>query len=89
MSEYHKDNVPTSGKTAKLDDFTRYEFSFSGIECRVLGTFHRNARKGEFGADLQNFYSSHHYSVDKVDNDVLGFIVNHRDSDDIIAGNDT
>lgn len=89
MIEYYKDNLPTSGKTSKLDDFTRYEFSFSGLECRVLGTFYRNSKTVEFGADLENFYSSHHYSVYKVNNDVLEFIVNQRDSNDIIPGNDT
>lgn len=90
MIEYYKDNLPTSGKTSKLDDFTRYEFSFSGLECRVLGTFYRSSfGKVEFGADLENFYSSHHYSVYKVNKDVLGFIVNQRDSPDIIPGNDT
>jgi hypothetical protein len=89
MIEYYKDNLPTSGKTSKLDDFTRYEFSFSGLECRVLGTFYRNSdKKVEFGADLENFYSAHHYSVYKVNKDVLGFIVNQRDSPDIIPGND-
>jgi DNA helicase HerA-like ATPase len=89
MIEYYKDNLPTSGKQTKLDDFTRYEFSFSGLACRVLGTFYRNG-KGvvEFGADLENFYSAHHYSVYKVNKDVLGYIVNQRDSADIIPGND-
>ncbi|GGF30260.1 ATP-binding protein [Flavobacterium limi] len=89
MIEYYKDNLPTSGKTSKLDDFTRYEFSFSGLECRVLGTFYRNSiGKVEFGADLENFYSSHHYSVYKINKEVLEFIVNQRDSSDIIAGNE-
>ena len=89
MIEYYKDNLPTSGKTSKLDDFTRYEFSFSGLECRVLGTFYRTSEdKVEFGADLENFYSAHHYSVYKVNKEVLGFIINQRDSSDIIPGND-
>jgi len=89
MIEYYKDNLPISGKTSKLDDFTRYEFSFSGLECRVLGTFYRNAAGTvEYGADLENFYSAHHYSVYKVDKEVLGFIVNQRDSPEIIPGND-
>jgi DNA helicase HerA-like ATPase len=89
MIEYYKDNLPTSGKSSKLDDFTRYEFSFSGLECRILGTFYRNLiATVEFGADLENFYSAHHYSVYKVSTNVLGFIVNQRDSPDIIPGND-
>lgn len=88
MIEYYKDNLPTSGNTSKLDDFTRYEFSFSGLECRVLGTFYRTSEgKVEFGADLENFYSSHHYSVYKLSQTVLGFIVNQRDAANGIAGN--
>ena len=41
MIEYYKDNLKTSGKESQLDQFTRYEFSFSGLECRILGTFYR------------------------------------------------
>jgi len=90
MIEYYKDNLATSGPSSKLDDFTRYEFSFSGLECRILGTFYRiqNGDKSEieFGADVENFYSSNNYRVFKAEGDVLQYIVNQRDSD-IIAGN--
>jgi hypothetical protein len=67
MIEYYKDNIRT-GDTARsqLDTFTRYEFSFSGLECSILGSFYRD-RQGvlRFGADLENFYSPHNYSVVK------------------------
>ena len=36
MVEYYKDNLKTSGAESQLDSFTRYEFSFSGLECRIL-----------------------------------------------------
>ncbi|HOO50703.1 MAG TPA: DUF87 domain-containing protein [Alphaproteobacteria bacterium] len=77
MIEYYKDNLKTSGKQSQLDSFTRYEFSFSGIECRILGTFYKN-KDGEtqFGADVENFYSAHHYSVIKPNSKVLERIVN-------------
>lgn len=94
MIEYYKDNLDISGragssKAGKLDEFTRYEFSFSGLECRVLGVFYRAPNgKIEFGADLENFYSANNYSVYKATNDVLEFIVNQRD-DDGIAGQDS
>jgi len=39
MVEYYKDNLKTSGKESQLDTFTRYEFGFSGVQCRILGTF--------------------------------------------------
>ncbi len=94
MIEYYKDNLDISGragsiKGSKLDEFTRYEFSFSGLECRILGVFYRNIDgKIEFGADLENFYSANNYSVYKADGDVLEFIVNQRD-DDGLAGQDS
>jgi hypothetical protein len=48
MIEYYKDGMDISGragapvkKDSKLDNFTRYEFSFSGLECRILGAFYK------------------------------------------------
>lgn len=96
MIAYYKEGTHTSGlsgveKDSKLDDFTRYEFSFSGLECRVLGTFYTTKDSSgrtitEFGADLENFYSANNYSVYKATGDVLSKIVNQREGD-TIAGN--
>ena len=87
MVEYYKDNLQTSGKANQLDDYTRYTFSFSGLECRILGTFFRS-KKGqiEFGADVENFYSSHHYVAYKPSEKVLEQIVNFRDGSTISGG---
>jgi DNA helicase HerA-like ATPase len=96
MIEYYKQGTDISGRSgsnskSKLDDFTRYEFSFSGLQCRVLGAFYKfqqhAEKKEEFGADLENFYSANNYSVYKATGDVLRKIVNQRDSD-VIAGNE-
>ncbi|EAZ0559007.1 TPA: DUF87 domain-containing protein [Salmonella enterica] len=104
MIEYYKEGTDISGlagssNKSKLDDFTRYEFSFSGLQCRVLGSFYKinhqvknNAGLSykttvEFGADIENFYSANNYSVYKATDDVLKKIVNQRD-DSIIAGNE-
>jgi len=104
MIEYYKEGSDISGregdvKQSKLDDFTRYEFSFSGLECRVLGAFYKVKKTQivngetqviedlEFGADLENFYSANNYSVYKATGDVLRKIVNQRDSE-VIAGNE-
>lgn len=100
MIEYYKEGSDISGRagngdSSKLDDFTRYEFSFSGLECRVLGSFYR-AKKvvngedvivTEFGADIENFYSANNYSVYKATDKVLKKIVNQRE-DDVVAGNE-
>jgi DNA helicase HerA-like ATPase len=89
MIEYYKDNLKTSGKETQLDDFTRYEFSFSGLECRILGTFYREKENAiVFGADVENFYSSHNYNVFKPQGKVLEFIANLQDGDEL-PGNDT
>lgn len=81
MIEYFKDNLRTSGPQSQLDSFTRYEFGFSGLECRVLGTFYQDAKgRNQFGADVENFYSAHHYSVIKPKPEVLEAIVNFRES---------
>lgn len=86
MVEYYKDNLKTTGKESQLDQYTRYEFSFSGLECRVLGTFYREQdSKARFGADLENFYSSHNYSVVKPSPPVLEYIVNFREGTDIVG----
>jgi hypothetical protein len=84
MIEYYKDNLKTAGEKSQLDQFTRYQFSFSGLECRVLGTFYQDANGSVvFGADLENFYSSHHYSVYKPTSNVLEAIVNYKEKDEI------
>src|SRR5688572_24434019 len=76
MVDYYKEGQtpgPSGGKT--LDSFTRYEFMFSGLECRVLGTYYRQNGKILFGADVENFYSAHNYSVFKPVGNVLEYIV--------------
>lgn len=80
MVEYYKDNLKTAGQGSQLDTYTRYEFSFSGIECRILGTFYQDKNhKTRFGADVENFYSSHNYTVVKPHPNVLELIANFRE----------
>lgn len=88
MVEYYKDNtLESSNRQNKLDEFTRYEFSFSGLDCRILGTFYKDKdSKTKFGADVENFYSSHNYTVFKAEGKVLELISNLRDSDGIPGG---
>jgi len=84
MIEYYKDNLKTAGEKDQLDQFTRYQFSFSGLECRVLGTFYKDHEDNmQFGADLENFFSAHNYSVYKAEGDVLEQIVNYKDFEEM------
>ncbi|WP_416198476.1 MAG: hypothetical protein ACFWUA_01830 [Sporanaerobacter sp.] len=87
MVEYYKDNIKTSGRSNQLDDFTRYSFSFSGLECRILGTFYMDDKQNlSFGADVENYYSAHNYAAYKPMGKVLESIVNFRDGKTIPGG---
>ena len=90
MVDYYKESAPVAGgEHAKLDTFTRYEFQFSGLECRVLGTFFRDPDgRTVFGADLDNFYSAHNYAVFKPAGKVLEYVVNFREGEGIPGGTD-
>ncbi|WP_293064507.1 MULTISPECIES: DUF87 domain-containing protein [unclassified Moorena] len=81
MVEYYKDDIRTgTNQRSQLDTFTRYEFSFSGLECSVLGSFYIDEQDQTcFGADLENFYSAHNYSVIKPSPNYLKKIVNYRE----------
>lgn len=102
MVAYYKDNMEIAGRagvennSSKLDQFTRYEFGFSGLQCSILGVFYKvsviendvEIIRTEFGADVENFYSANNYKVYKATDKVLQEIVNQRDDKDTIAGNE-
>lgn len=81
--EYFKEELKTAGKSRQIDQFTRFEFSCSGLECSILGTFYKTSETSpiEFGADVENFYSPHLYKVYKPSGRYLQYIVNLRDTD--------
>jgi len=86
MVEYYKDNLKTSGSGSQLDDYTKYTFSFSGLECKTVGTFFKDENDSiQFGGDVENFYSAHNYAVYKPTGDVLKQIVNFRDGLSVVG----
>ena len=67
MVDHYKESQGTDAHAGTLDSYTRYEFQFSGLECRVLGSFYRDAKgKTRFAADVDNFYGPNNYSVSLV-----------------------
>lgn len=87
MVDHYKENAAVDTSASKLDSYTRYEFQFSGLECRVLGSFYRDeAKRTRFGADVDNFYGPNNYSVYRPSGRVLEFIVNFRDGESIPGG---
>ena len=88
MIDYYKDsyhykmsNDPSEENTPeKIDPYTKFEFSVSGLRCRILGSFYRiNGSPIKFGADVENFYSPNNYQVYKAVGKTLQIIVNQRD----------
>lgn len=76
MVDYYKEDTGAG----QLDSYTRAEFQFSGLECRVIGTFYRDASgKIRFAGDLDNFYAPNNYRVIKPTGKLLEYIVNFRE----------
>lgn len=74
----HEDVWDAEGRT---DQFTLHQLRYSGVRCRVLGTFRvAEAKAGQwglvFGADISNFYSGRGMKVYKPIGDALSTIVN-------------
>jgi Helicase HerA, central domain len=79
MVDHYKESLPNPNGD-RLDSYTRAEFQFSGLECRVIGTFYRdNDGKTRFAGDLDNFYAPNNYRVFKPGSKALEYIVNFRD----------
>lgn len=87
MVDHYKENAASDTSANKLDSYTRYEFQFSGLECRVLGSFYRDAAgRTRFGADVDNFYGPNNYSVYRPTGPVLEYVVNFRDGESVPGG---
>lgn len=70
-------NWDAEGKT---DKFTLHLLRYSGVRCRILGTFRMRLKKDTwqltFGADISNFYSGKGMKIYKPVQDPLRLIVN-------------
>jgi hypothetical protein len=93
--EYVKEFAPSgeANISDKLDPFTKNEFQYSGMRCKILGTYYieRTGKEEKtcFGADVENFYSSHNYLIYKPTGDLLRFIVNFSSSEGNVGGKDS
>ena len=64
-----EDPSPSAVLDVHLDQFTKHRVSFTGLDCRILGTFYEDKRGGrlvlEWGHDVDNFYATATYQVFK------------------------
>lgn len=51
-------NTTEAYKIENLDILTRNQLQFSGLQCRVLGTFYMKDQELHLGSDIENFSSS-------------------------------
>lgn len=62
-----QDPSPSVVLDLEMDPFTKNRISFTGLRCRILGTFYEDDVDGkkvlEFGADVDNFYATSTYRV--------------------------
>ena len=77
----NNDPAPSAVLDVDLDPFTRNRVSFTGLRCRILGTFYEDDVDGqkvlEFGADVDNFYATSTYRVLKPVGDGLSTIASY------------
>lgn len=61
------------------DAYTKNFYQYSGLACRVLGTFFfDNNKKLCFGTDMENFIGAHNYKVYKPQKNELNIIINEN-----------
>lgn len=77
----NNDPLPSAVLDVEMDPFTRNRVSFTGLRCRILGTFYEDDVDGrkvlEFGADVDNFYATSTYRVLKPVGDGLSTIASY------------
>lgn len=82
-----EDPSPSIVLDRHLDPFTRNRASFTGLKCRVLGTFYEDTVDGQsrlvFGADVDNFYATSTYRVLKPLGEGLSAIASYLRPDSV------
>jgi len=72
---------PSPSEILGLDPYTKERISFTGLECRILGTFYEDVRDGavilEWGHDVDNFYATATYRVYKPVGEGLSFVASY------------
>jgi hypothetical protein len=72
-----KDIFGTNGR--EIDDITRNELQFGGLQCRILGTFFVSDGELWLGSDIESFATASRLNVYRPHVDSLNTIVNYVD----------
>jgi hypothetical protein len=72
-----KDIFGVNGR--EIDDITRNELQFGGLQCRILGTFFVSEGELWLGSDIESFATASRLNVYRPHGDSLNTIVNYVD----------
>lgn len=68
-----------SNASLDFDKYSKSEMGFTGLQCRILGTFYEENGNLSFGADLENYYGTKSLYIYKPKSESLERIVNFID----------
>lgn len=76
--EHYQEKQESGPREGELDDLTRNQLQFNGLQCRILGTFYTNG-DGRLclGSDLESYHSAVQLQVYKPRIDALRTVVNY------------
>ncbi len=78
--DYFKERKDIFGANGReIDDITRNELQFGGLQCRILGTFFVSDGELWLGSDIESFATASRLNVYRPHGDSLNTIVNYVD----------
>ncbi len=76
--EHFQERQDSRAGSGEIDDLTRSQLQFNGLQCRILGTFYANeGGRLCLGSDLESYHSAARLQVYKPRGEVLATIVNY------------
>lgn len=82
-----KDRTSTAAGR-ELDDLTKGELQFGGLECRILGTFFSHGGELRLGSDIESYFNAAQLNVYRPKGQALETIVNYVSPERVIAAQD-
>ncbi|MBI2707711.1 MAG: ATP-binding protein [Proteobacteria bacterium] len=78
--DYFKERKDIFGNNGReIDDITKNEMQFGGLQCRILGTFFVSEGQLWLGSDIESFATASRLNVYRPHGDSLNTIVNYVD----------
>src|SRR4029077_11509660 len=78
----------SSAASGDLDDLTKGELQFGGLECRILGTFYSHGGELRLGSDIESYFNAAQLNVYRPKGEALGTIVNFVSPERVAAARD-